>query len=150
MNYTTAIFLINSSVRAVKCRYEPPEDNKTAKHYLFKTLDKSIKVDDLVVVPSGTRYGFTVVKVVETDVDVDFDDSVNYKWVVSRVDFDPYNTTIGQEEQAIVVIKSAEKTKQRNALRDALLVDSSEALKALPITIMGDPPALPNAAAEKV
>jgi hypothetical protein len=69
VNYTTAVFLINDSIRAVTCTYE-----NDGKRVPFKTLDKTIAVDDIVVVPSGTRHGMTTCKVVEVDSDVDYDD----------------------------------------------------------------------------
>lgn len=132
MNYTTAVFLINSDVRAIKCSYEPEK----LPAYIFKTLDKTIQVDDLVVVPTDTRHGMTVVKVTEVDVDPDFDSDIQMKWVVSKVDQAAYATILSREAEAVTVIKSAEKTKKRNELRDAMLADSSEALKALPITLL--------------
>lgn len=138
MNYTTAVFLINKNVRAVLCNYEPDAQDKKV---MFKTLDPKIKEGDLVIVPTKTRHGFTVSKVVETDVDVDFDSQTLVNWLVCKVDPADYEATLTQESDAIQVIKSAEKTKKRNELAAALLVDSKDALKALPITAMnGDQP----------
>jgi len=140
MNYTTAIFLINKNVRAVMCNYEPDAEHKTT---MFKTLDPTIKVSDLVIVPTKTRHGMTVSKVVEVDVDVDFDSACLVAWIVCKVDSANYEATLGQEADAVAVIKSAEKTKKRNELAAALLADSKDALKALPITAMnGDSPSL--------
>lgn len=67
MNYTTAVFLINKNVRAVMCNYEPDAEHKTT---MFKTLDTAIRVGDFVIVPTKTRHGMTVSKIVEVDVDV--------------------------------------------------------------------------------
>jgi hypothetical protein len=74
-----------------------------------------------------------VCKVVEVDVDVDFDRPEQFKWIVGRVDRAPYDATLAQEAHAITVINSAEKTKKRNELRDALLADNADLIKALPI-----------------
>lgn len=144
MNYTTAVFLINADVRAVICCYEPEEERTKNNRYTFKTLDKTIQKGDLVVVPTDTRHGMTVVKVVEVDVDPDFDSDIQLKWIVGRVDQAPYITTLAREAEAVAVIKSAEKTKKRNDLRAAMLADSSEALKALPITVMPESLAAPE------
>lgn len=133
MNYTTAVFLINKNVRAVLCNYEPDAPDKKV---MFKTLDPTIREGDLVIVPTKTRHGMTVSKVVETDVDVDFDNAAPVAWIVAKIDQSGYEATIAQEGDAIAVIKSAEKTKKRNELAAALLVDSKDALKALPITVM--------------
>ena len=137
MNYTTAIFLINKDVRAILCNYEPDAPDKKV---MFKTLDRTIKEGDLVIVPTKTRHGMTVSKVVEVDADVDFDSGIPVAWIVDKVSHTGYEEIVSQEADAIAVIKSAEKTKKRNELAAALLVDSRDALKALPIsTINGDP-----------
>lgn len=133
MNYTTAVFLINKNVRAVMCNYEPDAPDRKV---MFKTLDISVREGDLVIVPTKTRHGMTVSKVVETDVDVDFDSSAPVAWIVCKVDQAAYEATLAQEGDAIAVITSAEKTKKRNELAAALLVDSKDALNALPITVM--------------
>ena len=135
MNYTTAIFLINKNVRAVLCNYEPNAPDKTI---MFKTLDKTIREGDFVIVPTNTRHNMTVSRVVETDVDVDFDSGAAVGWIVSKIDRSAYEVTLSQEGDAITVIKSAEKTKKRNELAAALLADSAGALTALPITTVSD------------
>jgi hypothetical protein len=133
MNYTTAVFLINKNVRAVFCNYEPDTPDKKV---MFKTLDPDIREGDFVIVPTKTRHCMTVSKVVETDIDVDFDNVTPVGWVVAKIDQASYEATLAQEGDAIAVIKSAEKTKKRNELAAAPLVDSKDALKALPITVM--------------
>jgi hypothetical protein len=140
MNYSTAVFLINSNVRAVMCTYEA-EDN--AKRTAFKTLDNKIREGDFVIVPTDTRHKMTICKVVETDVDVDFDSPHNMQWIVGSVEQSTYQKVLAQEAEAIATIKSAEKTKKRNELRAAMLADSNDALKALPITVMGETAAVP-------
>lgn len=113
--------------------YEPEEGKK---QIVFKTLDQTIKKDDLVVVPTSTRHGMTVTKVVEVDVDVDYDSPVVIDWIVAKVDQDAYQTLLAQEGEALTVIRSAERTKKRNELREAMLADSGAALKCLPIADM--------------
>lgn len=135
MNYTTAVFLINKNVRAVLCNYEPDTPDKKV---MFKTLDPDIQEGDFVIVPTKTRHGMTVSKVVEIDVDVDFDSAAPVAWIVAKIDQSGYEATIAQEGEAVSLIKSAEKTKKRNELSAALIADSNGALKALPITIIND------------
>jgi hypothetical protein len=135
MNYTTAIFLLNPNVRAVMCNYEPDAPDKKV---MFKTLDPTIKVGDFVIVPTRTRHGMTVSKVVEVDVDVDFDNPTLLDWLVERIDRATHNATVAQEAEAIAVIKSAERTRKRDELARALHADSNGALKALSITIVSD------------
>ena len=129
MNYSTAIFLISDDVRAVMATYEA-EDN--APRTMFKTMDPSIKVDDFVVVPSGTRHNITTAKVVAVDVEPDLESSVEMAWIVGVVAMADFNKIKSQEGDAIAQIKSAEKRRKRDELREALVKDVGD-LTALPI-----------------
>ena len=129
MNYSKAIFLISNEARAILATYETGD---TASRTLFKTLDPGIAVGDYVVVETCTRHHMTVCKVVETDVDVDFDDSDEIKWIIGTVRRENFDALKAQEADAIAKIRSAEKRKRRNELREALVADTEE-LKALPI-----------------
>jgi len=137
MNYTTAIFLVNRDVRAVLVTYEADEVGKppTAPRELFKTFDQSIAVDDLVVVPTATRHLMTVVKVVEVDVEVDFDSNKEAKLIICKTDRSDYDRLLKLEAAAIQAIKSAEVRKRREELAEKLLADmdpdAAARLKAL-------------------
>lgn len=147
MNYSTAVFLINTKARAIKCTYDP---ERNAPPTTFKTLDETIAVDDYVVVPTDTRHKMTVVKVTEVDVDVDFDSNVQMQWIVGTVDRSGFETTLAEEADAITKIKSAELRKKRTDLRNNLLADYAQDLKTLPIAHMnGDSPATPPTAEVK-
>ncbi len=126
MNYSTAVFLINDKVRAVKAQYEPGGGLT-----IFKTLDQGIKVDDLVVVPTDTRHKMTVVKVLHVDVDVDMDSNVQLAWVVTKLDLSDYDRVLEEEKKAIEVIRSAETRKRRNELRANIFKDQEEKLNDL-------------------
>ena len=136
MNYSTAVFLINPNARAILATYEAGDN---APRTMFKTFDPAIKVNDLVVVPTQTRHGFTVVKVVAVDVDVDFDSPVKVDWVAARVDLASYADVLTQEAQAIRMMQSAEARKKRNELAAALMADQADTIMALPIAIVGGP-----------
>ena len=130
MNYSTAIFLISDVVRAVEATYESHDD---APRTVFKTMDPSIKVDDFVVVPTTTRHEMTVCKIVAVDVEIDLDSGVTLDWVVGTVDRVDFEAIKKQEADAIATIKSAEKHRKREELREALIADTGEALKALEV-----------------
>lgn len=53
-------------MRGILVSYQPED----MKGYIFKTTIKDIHIDDLVVVPTGTRWGFTVCKVIDIDVPI--------------------------------------------------------------------------------
>ena len=89
MNPTTAIFIMNDTVRAVNVSFFLRISQAVAEkrgyeieEYTYKTLDQSVKVDDLVVVPTGEKDIFRVGKVVEVDVDIDLEDTIQYKGMV--------------------------------------------------------------------
>jgi hypothetical protein len=131
MNYSTAVFLINDKARAVMCTYESA---LTAKRILFKTLDHDIVVGDYVVVPTDTRHGMTVVRVVEVDVELDFDDPTQIQWIIGRVNRLDYEDLLAREEEAINTIKAAEKKKKRDELRDSIFAHREEMLNGLKLT----------------
>ena len=133
MNYTTAVFLINKHVRAVAGTYEA-EDN--AKRTTFKTLDETLAVGDFVIVPTDTRHKMTIVKIVETDIDIDFDSPAPVHWVIGRIDAKPYAEMLAHENQAINAIKAAELRKKRDDLRKTMLAEHLDAIKALPIAAL--------------
>ena len=111
MNNSATAFLLNDNVRAIACIFQPAQnqdffreknraskyrdfdeyeddfdqDNK-AKRYTYKSIDPTVKVGDMVVVeckgPSN-NFDMAVVRVVEVDVDVDFDAGIDYKWIIS-------------------------------------------------------------------
>lgn len=135
MNYSTAVFLINDSARAIYATYEC---DANAKRELFKTFDKSIVVDDLIIVPTDTRHKMTVCKVVEVDVDFDMETSHQVKWIIDKVSLAAFHKTLAQEEVAIEAIKSAELRKKREELRKSLFADHSAKLAELDIATIGN------------
>lgn len=117
MNLTTAIFLIDASVRAIRVSYEPGDE---AKSYVYKTTDATIAKDDMVVVTTDTRHRMTVCKVLEVDVDVDYDSDVKYKWIVGKVDLTSYQGIIDIEAAKMDEVRKAEVLSKREALREKL------------------------------
>ena len=130
MNYSRAIFLISDEVRAVNVTYE---DTENASRTMYKTLDQNLKVDDYVVVPTTTRHGMTVCKVVEVDVDPEIESPAKMGWILDTVDKRMGDDIKRQEEEAMEKIKSAEKRRKRAELRESLLADAEDEVKALPI-----------------
>ncbi len=134
MNYSTAIFLISDEARAMMLSYE---DHEGAKRTLFKTLDPKIKVDDYVTVPTDTRHEMTVCKVMEVDVEPDFDTTDKVEWIIGVVDRVNFEQIEAQENAAIATIKKAENKRRRAELRLDLIVDADE-LPAIGFTAKTD------------
>jgi len=130
MNYSKAVFLINRDVRAVAGTYEA-EDN--AKRTIFKTLDPSVKVGDFCVVPTDTRHKMTIVKIVETDIDLDMESPEHINWIIGVVDRDDYESTLRKENTAIQRVKAAELREKRERMAEALLANQRDELKTLEI-----------------
>lgn len=146
MNYSTAVFLINKDVQAVACSYEVHPDGKPVTPLtIYKSLDKTLKSGDYVVVPTDTRHKFTVVRVEQVGAEIDLDSGTQLKWIVSKFDREAYAGMLTQEQAAIDVIKSAELRRKRDELRKAVMIDQTAEteLKALPIYLNGNP-ALPS------
>ena len=129
MKNSMIVFLINDDVRAITGQYEPG-----GKIEPFKTMDPSIKKDDLIVVESGTRHEMTVVKVVDVDVDVDFEHGPDIKWVVQRIDTAGFDTMLKNEEAAVSTVQQAEKRRKKAELRENLFRDHEEQMKSLALT----------------
>lgn len=135
MDSSKIVFLVNDHVSAVRAVYE---DDNSAKKYVFKCFDQSIKIGDLAVVQTGTRFGFTVVKILETNIDVDFDSPIEFKWLVQKVDLDGFNGILAQEGQAIAAVQSAELRRKKAELRRTMFADAAENIAALPLAGIGD------------
>jgi len=137
MNYSTAVMLFNTNIRAIKVTYEPDQPQQQPKRYNFKTLDETIKAEDLVVVATDTRHGMTVVKVEEVDIDIDPDDDTEIKWIVSKVQTSEYKHVLDEEKKWIEQLKASEKRRKREEIKKNMLeMYKDSGIEALPITNM--------------
>lgn len=118
MNHSTHVFLLSDAVRAIVCQYNGVSSNS----YTFKSMDPLIKEGDFVAVKSSidAKFGLTIAKVVEVDAQIDFDPSINYKWIVQRIDMDAYNAIVASEEETVKEIRKQEKNFKKEQLRKAL------------------------------
>ncbi|GIT90122.1 hypothetical protein JANAI62_03950 [Jannaschia pagri] len=133
MNTSTIVFLINDHARAIEAVYE-----EGAKVELFKTLDPSIAVDDLIVVQSGTRHKMTVAKVTAVDVNVNFDSPTIVKWAVQRVDTPAFTEILQSESDAISAVQAAERRRKKEELRKTMFADHEASIAALKLTDRSD------------
>jgi hypothetical protein len=136
VNLSTAIFLVNKDVRAVRVSYDPNGDPNGS--YVFKTLDQMIAVGDLVIIPTSTRHGFTVASVAAVDVDINLDDAVQYKWIAGRFDKAGYDDVLEKEAKVVDVVRRAEFRRKREQLGEAILANSRDELRTLELTSKPD------------
>ena len=138
-NLSTAIMLLDDRVRAIAVTYEKidyHEDTTKQMKYspaylasgslpagavLFKTMDESIEVGTYVIVPTNTRHGMTVCKVVGVDVPVDFDDTNEVYWVVGTVDTAPFEQIRQDEEKVLLSVKKSADDKKREEARASFM-----------------------------
>ena len=140
MNSSKIVFIINESTRLIRCAYDASSSHEVPKTYLFKTINQSIKVDDLVVVETNTRHGYTIVKVTEVDVDVDFDDTVELKWAFNPINLNAIVELKQAEQAAIDKVRAIELKKKREALRQAMFADNEETMGQLKLAQSDLPP----------
>lgn len=127
MNYSTAVMLINEEIRAIACSYEPDLTNPdgTVRHQttrkVYKTLDKTIKVGDFVVVGTTTRHNMTINKVEEVDVDVDFENGTQVFWAIAKVDTETVKAIKAKEGEWVAELKKVERKHQKEKLKEKVL-----------------------------
>lgn len=126
MNNSTIVFLINDDIRAIKANYEDGHSPE-----VFKTFDTSVRVDDLLVVESGTRHEMTVVKVTDVDVEIDLDTTSKIKWVVQKIDKRAFAEVLAQEGEAIATVQSAERARKRDELRASIFKNAEDKIGTL-------------------
>jgi len=156
LNESLAVFLINDDARGIRCSYvvalkhstgeDMPQSEDNAKTYFFKSFDKSLKVGDLVVVPSrGERNAvpFTVVRVVEVDCKAPHKEvSIDFKWIVCRAQVEQYDETIAQEKQLFDMMEEKREIAATNELR-RLMHTEDDASDYEGLAIAGTSNALP-------
>jgi hypothetical protein len=138
-NLSTAIMLLDPRVRAIAVTYEKIDYNEdTTKQMkyspaylatgslpsgavLFKTMDPDITVGTYVIVPTNTRHGMTVCKVVGVDVPVNFEDQDEVYWIVGTVDTAPFEKIRQEEEQVLLAVKKSADDKMRDEARAAFM-----------------------------
>jgi len=129
MNYSTAIFLINKSVRAVKVSYDQDKtqpNSPAGNLQVFKTFDTTLFKGEFVIVPTDTRWGMTVCRIEQVDVEVDLESTTQVGWLIGRADRGNYDVLVSEEEAAITAIKSAEKRRKQEELIASLIADNPD------------------------
>lgn len=128
MNKTTAIFLAIDGVRCVSVAYDTagvdhkgkmvPKDIKS-----FKTMDPNVTKDQLVVIPTDNRWGFTIGKVVDTDLHVDFDSNEQMRWIVSVLDTDSYEHMLKVEGDMMNIVADADRNARQQKLKEQIFAN---------------------------
>jgi len=145
MNYTTAVMLINPNIRAIRTTYEKDICDAQGKvvnarpRVIYKTLDTSIKLGDLVIVPTSTRHGTTAVLVDGVDVEVDFESETAIGWIIDKVDATNHTLVLAEEGKWIEQLKASEKRAKREEIKKKMFdMYADTGIDKLPIANMMD------------
>lgn len=121
MNLSAAIMLVRpEEVRPVHVEYDPDNKYNNNPMKVFKTVDPTIKVGDLVIAQTNTRHKFTIVKVTEVDFAMDFNDSEPWGWIGRKFDVAVFDDIIKIEDGVRSKVAKANENKMRNELIQAM------------------------------
>ena len=139
MNFHTAIFLVNTKCRALRLAYEWCDENgkdmkgTAVNTDIFKTLDQTIRVGDLVLGETQSRHKHAVYKVVETDIEPDLEHAHYIPWVAAKVD-SSLAASKAAEEEMLAAIRRRDKEKKRAELAETMLKDYGDVINKLSIS----------------
>ncbi len=109
----------------------------------FKTFDRALAKGDLVIVPTDTRWGFTVGRVEDVDLIVNYSSPEQMRWIAGRMDKPAYDRIIENEKHLTGTVAKATEEKARRELMDEMLaIDSNFANLSLTGPPSGDAPAV--------
>lgn len=130
MNYSTLVLLTDDqNIKAIECvfgdsiydsRYPSSSsvEKYSSKKYIYKTIDSTIQIGDLVVVQCegvSSIEGFAIAKVVKLDAQIDYHSNTKIKWVVSKIDQEVLNETLAAEEALITQVRKAETVNKKSS-----------------------------------
>lgn len=142
------IFIANDLVKGIKVQYEPTDGLtfseraknmplaanpvvRTNNNQFCKTMIQDLVVGDYVVVQTSERHGLSVCRVTEIDVEVDLGDRTPVMWAFGRVDTTNCIGIINEENLMLERIASAEKRREKEKLRSAMMKDNPEMFAAI-------------------
>jgi hypothetical protein len=105
--------------------------------YTYVT-DLALKPDDLVVVYAVGIPKVAVVMEVDEEVDIQPNDKVAYKWVVSKVDFTAYLENMKKNSTIQRTVSQAYKKNTRKQFASLLLAELPEESRAELLTLIGE------------
>ena len=127
----TMVSLLQEDIITIAVRFKSCSNNL----YTYKTRDKSIDVDDYVIV--DTSSGYQVVEVVEVHFEpqFDLDSGIRYKWIVGKIDTKEYEQLTENDQKAYDILVDAEKLVAKRKLvdlyKDSLGLERQDELQKL-------------------
>lgn len=131
MNKSLIAFLAEgSTVKGVLTVYDEEKYKEGLETPTFyKTTMQNIKVGDIAIVPTSTRFGFTTNKVVEVDVEPDFGWTREVKWIVGALGTEAYEQCLEYEKAIMDAFQKSERDKLKRKMKKQL----NDAAKSVPL-----------------
>lgn len=125
MSIETLLAQMIPDLRVVNVRFKDCNGQPVGREYSYKTMDAEVIVGDTVVVdtPSTGLQCVVVTKVTDATA-LEVQSSINYKWIIQRVDMAEYNKCLANDEkvgQTIALAQKAAAVRRAKAELDALL-----------------------------
>lgn len=86
----------------------------------FKTFDDTLEVGELVVIPTGTRHGFTVVKISAVDIAPDWESDKPIDWIAGKFDPSHYVGIQAQETKILETVSEAERAQRAKEIKETM------------------------------
>ena len=128
-NKSMAVFAVDKNIRGIVAVYN--DTDSTDQGVFYKTFDDSLAVDDIIVVPTKTRLGYTTNKVVKVDVAPDFERTKEVKWVVGRVNMDMFDKNVAGEKSLIEKLNEGDLNRARDDVARQLRETMGEDFKQI-------------------
>jgi hypothetical protein len=111
--------------------------NLSPKAYTYIT-NLDLKRDDLVVVYAVGIPKIAVVMEIDEEIDISPNDKIEYKWIISKVDFTSYLENIKKNAQINKTCKEAYKKNSRKQFAALLLAEMPEESRTELLTLIGE------------
>jgi hypothetical protein len=95
--------------------------DRTGRRYTYVTDMTTLAPGDTVVVPIKNTVGLAFVVEVDEDVEIEPDDNVEYRWIVAKVDTEPYRENMRRNAEINTLLAKAKKQNMRDAFREVAL-----------------------------
>lgn len=126
------VALLRDGVRSIAVKFynDSADGNATSRNYTYLTTDSTIKVGDDVIVKVGLTPKVVLVVSVDEDLNIAPNSESEYKWVVCRVNYDPYAKLMDDNDALKKLLSKGYQANMRKQFREAFVSGLPDDLKA--------------------
>lgn len=123
--------ILREDTKTVKVTFEDSYEGRSKPYTYVTNLD--LVAGDRVIVASGndTNYKMATVHSVDSDLEVQPNASLKYKWVVAKIDFEGYLKNMARNEEIEKLISKTYRTNARQAYAQQFLAGAAPEVVAL-------------------